>query len=322
MQASNAGGLRAPRGPRVAFVAALACWAVGVVVFAALPENSTARYVVATAVYSASAAFAVVCVGRATLGARGKERLLWGLLAAGLLVGLVADLSWEDLQESAFGAQTLSYQHVAYLASYLLLLCAMVLLVRWTTKRITLVIFLDALSIMLSAGVLTWYFFLGPRGAVGSWATLAFLSWPLFDAALLFLSLVALSTTQRPPFARFLAAGFLAFALADGWYLGVRSGDAYGIVGWPDMFWTLGFVFLGLRRSAQSRPTPRTRAGSRRGGSSSSGSVLSRRPSTSASCSCGRRRTPRCPPTSPTAAPSSFFTWRCASRWSPSSASV
>jgi signal transduction histidine kinase len=246
VQASNVGGLRAPRGLRVAFAVALGCWAVGVVVYAALPEDSTARYVAATATYSASAAFVLVCMGRATLGARGKERLLWGLLAAGLLVGLVADLSWEGLQESAFGTQTLSYQHVAYLVSYLLLLCAMTLLVRRTTKRITLVTFLDALSIMLSAGVLTWYFFLGPRGAASSWATLAFLSWPLFDAALLFLSLVVLSTTQRPPFARFLAAGFLAFALADWWYLGVRSGDAYGIVGWPDMFWTLGFVFLGL----------------------------------------------------------------------------
>ena len=43
MQVSNVGGLRAPRGLRVAFVVALACWAVGVVVYAALPEGSTAR---------------------------------------------------------------------------------------------------------------------------------------------------------------------------------------------------------------------------------------------------------------------------------------
>jgi hypothetical protein len=73
----------------------------------------------------------------------------------------VADLSWQGLQEDAFGAQDLTYQHVAYLVSYTSLLCAMTLLVSSTTRRITLLTFLDALSIMLSVGVVIWYFFLG-----------------------------------------------------------------------------------------------------------------------------------------------------------------
>ena len=253
MQVSNVGGLRAPRGPRVASAVALACWAVGVVVYAALPEGSTARYVAATAVYSASAVFVVVCMARATLGARGRERLLWGLLTVGLLVGLVTDLGWEGLQVGAFGTHALSYQHVAYLVSYLLLLCAMTLLVSLTTKNITLLTFLDASSIMLSVGVLIWYFFLA--GTDGTWAVLAVLSWTMFDVALLFLSLVVLSTAGRPRFVGLLAAGFLAFTVADGWYLGVRSGDAYELVGWPDMFWTLGFVFLGLA-ALRAAPTP------------------------------------------------------------------
>src|SRR3712207_2380223 len=76
MQASNVGGLRATRGPRrVAFAVALACWALGVVVYAALPEDSAARYVAATAVYLAGVAFALVCLARATSGARGKEQI-------------------------------------------------------------------------------------------------------------------------------------------------------------------------------------------------------------------------------------------------------
>jgi signal transduction histidine kinase len=256
MQASNVGGLRAPRGPRVASAVALACWAVGVVVYAALPEGSTARYVTALAAYSASAAFVLVCTARATLGARGKERLLWGLLAVGLLVGLLSDLGWEGLQTDAFATQAVSYQHAAYLVSYLLLLCAMTLLVGRTTRNITLLTFLDALSVMLSVGVLIWYFFLA--GTDGTWAVLAVVSWTMFDAALLFLSLVVLSTAGRPRFAGLLAAGFAAFALADGWYLGVRSADAYGPVGWPDMFWTLGFVFLGLAALRAAPTTPPT----------------------------------------------------------------
>ena len=246
MQASNVGGLRAPRGPRVVFAVALTCWAVGAVVYGALPEDSTARYLAATAVYLAAAAFVLICMARATTGARAKERLFWGLFATGLLVWLVADLEWGGLQEAAFRTQEVAYQHVAYLFSYLPLICAMMLLVSWTTRRITLLTFLDSLSIMLSVGILIWYFFLGSTVAEGTWAILAVLSWPLLDAALLFLSLVVLSTAGRPPFTGLLAAGFLAFALADGWYLWLRAGDAYGLTGWPDMFWALGFVFFGL----------------------------------------------------------------------------
>jgi signal transduction histidine kinase len=262
MQASNVGGLRAPRGPRVALVVALVCWAVGAVVYVALPEDSVARYIAANAVYAASAAFALVCMARAALSVRGMDRLQWGLLFAGLVVWLAADLSWQGLQEVAFGEQDLAPQHFAYLFSYASLLCAMTLLVSRTARSITLVIFLDALSIVLSVGVVIWYFFLGEvvAGATGLRAILALLSWPAFDAALLYLSLVLLSTARRPPFAGPLAVGFLAFAVADGWYLGVRSWDTYGLAGWPDLFWTLGFVFLGF---AALRATPTAPYGGR-----------------------------------------------------------
>ena len=248
MQASNVGGLRAPRGPRLAFVVGLACWAVGVVVYATLPEDSTARYVVANALYYAAVGFALVCSARTASGVRGRERLFWGLLAAGLLAGIVGDLGWGELQRSAFAAQDLSYQHAAYLAFYLFFICAMLLLVHSTTKGGTFVVLLDSLGIMISTGVLVWYFFLGGVVAEAgpSWAVLAVLSWPLFDAALLFLSLVVFTAAGRPSFVGLLAAGFLAFVLADGWYLGVRSGDGYGVAGWPDLFWALGFVFVGL----------------------------------------------------------------------------
>jgi signal transduction histidine kinase len=246
VQVSGAGRLRAPRGPRVA-LAALACWAIGALIFAASPEDSAWRVVAANVVYFAAAAFALVWAARAGWGARGKERFFWWLLAAGLLAGLAGDMGWGELQRSAFAVQELSYQHASYLAFYLLFLCALLLLANATTSGTT-IIFLDSLGLMLSVGVLVWYFFLEKVAEVGtnpSWSVLAVLSWPLFDVALLYLCLVVLSAT-RVPFVGFLAAGFLAFVVADGWYLAVRSVDSYGIVGWPDLFWTLGFVFVGL----------------------------------------------------------------------------
>ncbi|HEU4492613.1 MAG TPA: ATP-binding protein [Rubrobacteraceae bacterium] len=248
MQASNVGGLRAPRGLRVAFVVALACWTVGVVVYAALPEGSTVRYLTAGALYYAAAGFALVSSVRTASGVRGRERLFWGLLVAGLLAGLVGDLGWDALQRSAFAAQDLSYHHAAYLVFYLFFACAMLILVNSTTKGDTFVVLLDSLGIMISSGILVWYFFLGRTVAEAgpSWAVLAVLSWPLFDVALFFLGLVVFTTAGRPPFVGLLMAGFVAFALADGWYLWARSGGSYGAVGWPDLFWALGFVFVGL----------------------------------------------------------------------------
>jgi signal transduction histidine kinase len=242
VQVSGAGRLRAARWPRIAF-AALACWGIGALIFAASPEGSAWRAVAANVVYFAAIGFALLCSARAGVGSRGKARLLWWLLAAGLLAGL----AWGQPQaRPAFAAQELSYQHASYLASYLLFICALLVLVNLTTSGITFITFLDSLGIMLSVGVLVWYFLPGRMVAEGgALPLLAVLSRPSFDAALLFLCLVAFSTA-RVPFVGLLTAGFLAFAVADGWYLGVRYLDSYGIAGWPDLFRTPGFVLVGL----------------------------------------------------------------------------
>ncbi len=242
MQASGAGRLRAPRWPRIA-LAALACWAIGALVFTASPEGSAWRVVAANVVYFAAIGFALLCSARAGAGARGKERLFWWLLAAGLLTALAGG----GLQGSGLAVRDLSYQHASYLASYLLFICALLILVNLTTSGITFLTFLDSLAVMLSVGVLVWYFLPGRMVAeVGAVPLSAVLAPPSFDVALLFLCLVALFSAARVTFVGLLAAGFLAFTVADGWHLGVRTFDSYGIEGWPDLLRALGFVFVGL----------------------------------------------------------------------------
>jgi hypothetical protein len=117
------GRLRAPRDPRVA-LAALACWAIGALIFAASPEHSAWRDVAANVVYLAAVAFALGFLALAASGTRGRERLFWGPLGAGSLIELLWDLGWGGIQRSAFTAQDLSYQHAAYLVHYLLFVCA------------------------------------------------------------------------------------------------------------------------------------------------------------------------------------------------------
>jgi len=241
---------RGGRGAWVVPVAIFVCWSVGALAFAALPAGSEGRYLVATALYGGSAVFALLSLARAIRGSDGRQRLFWGLLGAGLVANFAGDLGWPGLQEAPLGAQSASLPHAAYLVSYLFFGGAMLLLVGLATHRITLVTSLDALCIALSTGILTWYFFLGAAvsgtGAAGWWEVSSSLSWVLFDAALLFLCLVVLSAAGRPPFAAALAGGFLAFAVADGYYLVERTAGSYQPAGWPDTIWALGLACVAL----------------------------------------------------------------------------
>jgi len=250
VQITDALKSRTPRGAKAAYTGVFACWVLGALLFAALPAGSGGRYLVASALYLGAAAFVMVSLGRAITGAGGRQRLLWSLLGGGVAANFLGDLGWSGLQGSPLGTQGGSYQHAAYLVSYLFFVAAMLLLVGLTTRKVTLVTGLDALCIMLSTGVLTWYFFLGPAvsatGAAGSWEVLSVLSWVLFDAALLFLCLVALSAPVKPPFAGSLALCFLAFVVADGLYLAGRAAGSYEGAGWPDVIWALGLAGLGL----------------------------------------------------------------------------
>ncbi|MBA2343517.1 MAG: hypothetical protein H0V83_00275, partial [Rubrobacter sp.] len=214
--------------------------------------ESSGRNLTADVVYLGSALFALLCIGYVASDTRGRERLFWGLLGGGLFIAFIGGIGWGSLQEVGFAEQTFSMPHVAYLVAYGLLAGAMLCLVAATSRRITPIISFDAVGVMLSVGLLIWYFLVDPvLGGSGSLGAMATFSWPLFDAALVFMGLVVFSTAGRSPFIGLLVLGFLAFAVADGWYLGARSGDLYTLVGWPDLFWALGLVLLG---SAALRP--------------------------------------------------------------------
>src|SRR3712207_7104436 len=59
--------------PYTTLFRSLACWAVGALVFAALPPGSAGRYVAANAVYFAASVLVLVCVARAIWNASRSE---------------------------------------------------------------------------------------------------------------------------------------------------------------------------------------------------------------------------------------------------------
>lgn len=265
LQVSDAAKLRAPRGPRIAPVVVLACWAIGALLFAALPEDSLARSLTATAFTWTATAFAALVFAAASRRAAGFQRTFWTLFAAGMLFRLLGNVLWTLWQVFGveFGTPLLMPQDLAYAVSYALLAYPLLRLVRLTARSITLVSALDALAVMLSVGTLAWFFALGAGdGGLGTWRdALVALSQPVCDAALLFLGLVVMSSPRKPRFVEALNAGLLTLLVSDLIYLQLRSGGPYESGNWPEMLWALGIILLGIAalKPGASAPVAETR---------------------------------------------------------------
>ncbi len=251
MPVSEAKRLRLSGAPRTSMAVALACWGVFAAVFAASAFGSDLRVAASVGLLWSAAAFAGVGLSSA-LRAGGTVRTFWALFGSGLAFRFAGDVIWTISRLSGLAPEVrpLALQDVAYAASYPLLIGAMLWLVGRTTRRIRLVVALDALAIMLSAGTLAWHFVLGPAAAEarldGMRNAAVALAQPVCDAALLYLALVVLSTRRRPPFTGPLTAVFLSFVAADGVYLLLRARSPYEIGNWPDLLWSLGLIFAGL----------------------------------------------------------------------------
>ena len=222
---------------------------------AALPEVFWAEdpltIALLSALYGCSALFALGACGWASAkSGTALGRWFWGLCSSGIGFMILGYLVWE-----IFGFRT-PYQlgfvprDPMYVLSYLLLFSALLYLVAVTTRGIFPLIPLDTIAVMVSAGLLGWYFVLGRalegasqdllRGAVLNFAG------GVADFGLLFLALVVLSGDERPAFAGRLAGALFALVVADLTYffgqpLGGENPGAF-----PVVVWSLGMVLLGL----------------------------------------------------------------------------
>ena len=243
--------------PRV-FLAALAVWAVAAVAFAVLPADSAGRDVVASVTYwacAAGAAAALIFAG--SNAAERAEKVFWGMLGTGLLVRFAGFLGWLSFRDTATAPEGPLLPQVLYLVSYALLFGALLLLIGITARRVSGVWALDSLSIMLSVGVVVYYFVLEPAVSSGLLAgrePAVIIVRPVFDAALLFFALATFSASRRPPYAGSLSLGFTSLLVADAIYLSGISEGPYEIGRWPEMLAALGLLFLCLA-ALQAVPT-------------------------------------------------------------------
>lgn len=231
--------------PRMALLPCLGACVAATMLIAMLPADSSLRSMTAVLTVSVAAMFAVGASGYAVSALQAKERLFWVLMGSGLLLRFAGYLSWLSLGEAPTAMQYEPVTKVLYILSYLMLFAAMLYLIRLATRRIAWISAMDAVAVMLSFGVLVWFFALGAAvQSPGIMDSIGAAARPALDASLLYASMVIVSAPRRPQWANFLAPGFLTLLIACLFYLG-SLGGASSFGGWTELLGALGLVLLG-----------------------------------------------------------------------------
>ncbi len=147
-----------------------------------------------------------------------RSRLFWAQLMLGLALAcdIIAQLGWainEDiLNVSPFPSWTDGF----YLAFYVFLFAAILLLPGWRGTRITRVqMVIDGLAVTVAVGVFSWYYLIGPTLYDDTSSRLSVVVaslYPIFDLILLICLVIALVRTDEPKLRR--VVGLLTMSIA------------------------------------------------------------------------------------------------------------
>lgn len=155
-------------GSRPTLLVVLILWSGAALLYGLSPGTVGEVFAVKVA-YWASVLFTAGALAYATLRVSWAGRVFWSLLLGGLLLRLVGEMSQSGLPFFNLLPPVVALNDVAYAVSYALLFCALLWLTAHMTKNVTPLASLDALSIVISSGLLIWYFVLGPASAEEGW---------------------------------------------------------------------------------------------------------------------------------------------------------
>ena len=230
-------------------VVVAAVWAV------ALPTGRVFEIVVGDLGFLVVDGVAAVLVASVARDRRGDSagRRAWRYIALACAAWLAADTIWIVFDE-ILGINP--YPSIADIGYLLAMACWAAGLLAFPRRRLRkgerAAFWLDASMALVAAGMVAWYFVLGPTAIGTDGTTLAFafsIAYPVLDVFLIFGALVVLAgqddTALRHDVA-ILALGMIFFATADiGWgYLLLL--DTYGPGDWPDLAWMVGMFLVAL----------------------------------------------------------------------------
>lgn len=231
--------------PFVLPMSGVLCWSALALLFALLPESSAGRFPAALAASWAAQVFAGVALLLALARDGSAERLPWMIFGGAVAARLAWDVLRVGLGAFGFGVSPV-LQVAIHTLSYALFFVALLYLVNRLRREMVSVAALDTSCVMLTSGLLVWYFALDSGANLDPLPVLALLARPVCDLGLLLLALATLFTVRRPPFVVLLAAGTVLLLAADGTYLWSWVAGSYSFGGPAEVLWSGGVMLLGL----------------------------------------------------------------------------
>jgi diguanylate cyclase (GGDEF)-like protein len=188
---------------------------------------------------------------------RGKPRVPWLFLGFSQVVYAVADIcfyvSHNVLGQTAFPAVA----DALYLLHYPLVVVGLILLIRRRTPGHDLASVLDAATLAVAVGMLSWLYLIGPQARAGSLSlvTVVSVAYPVMDLAMFAVALrLILGPGGRPASFVLLTANLLAIFTADTVYVMQQLSGTYATGNFLDAIWLGGNLALG---AAALHPTVR-----------------------------------------------------------------
>ena len=238
---ASAKGIRGLIGGRWLLLALLA-WSLPALVAALSPQGSNPRMVATLcASWTAEVLAGVVIYLALSRGGRGEKRP-WLLFGVAVALRLLADVVWVGTRAFGLGLAE-RFQVGAHAFSYALFFVVLLWLMSTLRKEMVSVAVIDTLCLMLTSGLLVWYFVLGSGAGLDGLAVLARLARPVLDLGLLFLGLAALLSIRRPPFVVVMSGGLLLLLAANAAYLWTRVRGVYEL-GVAETLWSGGVMVL------------------------------------------------------------------------------
>jgi hypothetical protein len=198
----------------------------------------------------------LVNIARNEANAARRAALAWGLLTIGILFYASGQAAWTsyDVRMNSFEVPFPGLYDIGFVGAYPFFLIGTLLLTRRNRSAIGRVrLLLDALAVLGSALLLSWFFVLGPTisslaGSFGAeFLSIYFPAGDLFLVAVgAFMMFSPLSSRERQPVFLRLCLGLFILAVTDSLliYFTLTSGFNTGTL--QDLLWPLSMSFIGL----------------------------------------------------------------------------
>ena len=190
----------------------------------------------------------------------GAARRAWQRLALAFLLWWAADAAWAWMELVLDRQPFPSVADAGYLGFYPAMAWGLLSVPGGGRRRADRTkVVLDALTVLLAAGMAVWYLVVGPlvRGQALDAATVLNVAYPVGDLLLLFVvtaTLLGRRGDQRPLW--LLMGGVSCIVLADLAYARLSLSGSYAGGDWPDILWMGGLCLFVLAGLAQLRPAP------------------------------------------------------------------